>query len=457
MTSHLKLASRPGGWPEDAPPRSTVFGLVPEGFSGETFEDLGSYFRRLAHRHGLLPWTLAYHAIAPLICGRDSVTNGHVAEECYGLAISGLTETAERWASALNALTAREDLQLRTLLPVRTVLPRYKLVARVERFCPACFADDERSNRPKYNRLLWMIDCVIACPIHGLILEPIPQEKGRCNKAFWLPGISRVNGESLANYGAGEALPHEVRIAWLIAELLDESFQCPEDFNHAPAITTFLDHASVTLFNGRAANFAAHLGVSKGELHGWMTGKVRPSLHRVVLIAYCCDCNVTDVLLGRKAKLHLRERPPVGDNRLVTRNHMGASKPVSALVAELDYLVELRTVKTEREGAEALDISVRYLRKIAPAVAAHLVALGKQHKRDVAAANMSAKSKEYLRSHRSFTTAGDYPAWRKVVADVRKRTGITFAFRELCRIRKAARESTMAEKRIENHGGKGAA
>lgn len=158
MNSPPQLASRPGGWPDDSPPRSACFGLSPEGCSGDTFEDVGSYFRRLSAHHGMLPWTFAYRAIAPLIDGRNYESRSRIAEDCYGLAISGMTDLAERWSNALNLLTLRHDLERHTLRPLRGMLSPYKLLCRSERFCPACYAQDEHSKIPKYNRLLWLID-----------------------------------------------------------------------------------------------------------------------------------------------------------------------------------------------------------------------------------------------------------------------------------------------------------
>ena len=67
MAEPIVLACTPGGWPEDAPPRSALFGLSPEGHNGDDLEDLASFFRRLSDDHGMLPWTLAFRVIVPLI------------------------------------------------------------------------------------------------------------------------------------------------------------------------------------------------------------------------------------------------------------------------------------------------------------------------------------------------------------------------------------------------------
>jgi hypothetical protein len=92
MTSTLEPVSRPGGRPEDTAPRSVLFGLTPGGSTEDTFEELSSYFRRPSARHGFLPWTLAFHAVTPLIGGR----NNNAACNCYNLAICGAGELAAK-------------------------------------------------------------------------------------------------------------------------------------------------------------------------------------------------------------------------------------------------------------------------------------------------------------------------------------------------------------------------
>lgn len=438
MNSPPQLASRPGGWPDDSPPRSACFGLSPEGCSGDTFEDVGSYFRRLSAHHGMLPWTFAYRAIAPLIDGRNYESRSRIAEDCYGLAISGMTDLAERWSNALNLLTLRHDLERHTLRPLRGMLSPYKLLCRSERFCPACYAQDEHSKIPKYNRLLWLIDCVTACPVHGLRLKQTPTPKFGDGKAFWLPGFSRVDGSNLANDVAEEASPEEIKFGWLVVDLLEDCQLHHDAFLGSPAIPTFLHHACSSLFGGIAATFAAELGISKGELHGWMTGEVHPSLHRIVLIAYCCNCRVADVVLGNTPPLFWRGRPRNKDCRLINKKRKGALAPESALIANFEQLVASGSVNCVQEAADTLDVSVKFLHKIAPNLTARLVANGKEHQKHAAKANGDAKFKEFLRSHTNLRIKGSYPSRRLVVADVRRRTGITFDFHQACEFQRRA-------------------
>ncbi|MEX3639613.1 TniQ family protein [Paraburkholderia sp. BR14320] len=440
MTSTLEPVCRPGGWSDDTLPRSALFGLAPEGSTGDTLEELSSYFRRLSAHHNLLPWTLAFHAVTPLICGRKQ----NVANTCYNLDICGVGERAVKWLNALNRLTLRHDLQSTTLLSLRSVVSNYGLISPVERFCPGCYANDERAGREKYNRLLWAIRCVTACPLHGVALKPVPQAQCRFGRISWLPGVSAFDGMSLANDIAEEARPHEIRIGWLVAELLDHANLHPNSFSHAPAIPAFIRHAIEVLFKGSLADFSRHLEVPSSQLHNYMTGKTRPTLPWIVLIAYCCGCTVSDVLNGTKSILTKRAFPPLKEVVLVRRTGRegGKKKPKTVLIAELNKLIKSGTVTCRKEAADTLAISVSYLRRLAPTQAAFLVERGKQHRRHLADANEDAKFAEFYQSYSSLKEDSGAFSVEKILADVRARTKITLSYSQQRRFKRRLKDLT---------------
>jgi hypothetical protein len=107
-----------------------------------------------------------------------------------------------------------------------------------------------------------------------------------------------------------------------------------------------------------------------------MTGEIRPSLPRLVLIAYHCGCGISDVLLGNKVKLRKVCRNSA-TKCLIKRTRTGSARPLEELQADLEKLVELGTSPTLRAAARSLDVSEKYLRKMAPDIAAMLAANGK--------------------------------------------------------------------------------
>lgn len=451
MTELTSTACRPGGWPEDTPPRSALFSLNPEGHSGDDLEDLASYFRRLSEDHCMLPWSLAFRSVVPLIGAGSADWRAKMACSCYGLEISGLSNVASNWAEALNLATGRNDLQFHTLVPFKAIVSPIKLLSPIERFCPHCYAEDERVERPKYNRLLWAIDCVTACPLHGVRLQPIETKRARNNpvwlrrhgkpstsNSFWLPGISRENGLSLASDVGDPASEEDVLLARLVADLVDDLHHHPQEFHGKGAPTTFLRYAMDVLFAGNLSDFARHLGVTKGALHEWTSGKTRPSLPRLALIAFCCGSAISDVILGNKVMLF--KRPPAArPARLFARRRKGAHRPRNELRHELEQIVETGRASSAKEAAKLLDVSTKFLRSLSPSLNQRLVTIGQERRRRNERDWEDLKFEEFRKSFDAIVQKQEKPARRRVQRDVFERTGLTFRYQQTTIFLKRAR------------------
>ncbi|MEM5448884.1 TniQ family protein [Paraburkholderia guartelaensis] len=434
MMEPIKVVSLPSGWPEDYPPRSALFELIPLGCDGGDYEDLASAFRRLSARHGILPWTLAFRAVAPLAVGSDETVRDNFADTCYSLAVAGVQDVAQRWATALNRLTLREDLELRTLLPLRGVVPAFLLISQVERFCPVCYLDDERAKREKYNRLLWAVGCVKACPIHGSLLEPVPRSKrfgARPRQfGFQLPGVSRVDGSSLASETFEPASEEDVQIARLVVDLLNDVNEHPEVFSKATAPTAFFRHAADVLFGGTPALFAEYLGVSKGSLSEWMDGSIRTSLPHLVRIAHCCGCSLADVILGNKVMLKKVPQPSVRPT-FGHKRQDGARRPRDELIAEFERIVESGEVGNAKEAADRLQVSEKFLRMLSSELAGQLVQRGKESRSQAKASRIEGAFEEVWKSFSMLRAANARTSRRAVLKHVFDRTGLTFPRHEL--------------------------
>lgn len=444
MSDSAYLCRLPGGWPADAPPRSMLFTCEPLGKTAADVEDLASYFRRLCGLHGILPWSIALRIVAE--CGekRSWSDRNKFADTCYDLRMDGADQIASVWSERLNQLTLRDDLQQRTLLPLRSILPNYKLLSPVERFCPYCYLADERANHPVYNRLLWVVDCVKACPLHKVELQPAPRPCAAAKEPFWLPGVSRVDGRSLSSWEPVAASTEEVRLARLSADLFDDFNRNPTSFPDRNGSIQFLRRASLELFDGVSAHFAEHLGVSKSELHGWASGKVRPSLPRLALIAYCCGCRISDVLRGTDATTKRKEGPSRSPS-LTVRVRMGGRKPKAVLIAELGRLVGSGAVTNVSEAAAKLQVSVKYLRKLSPHTSAQLVELGREMRYRAVRERDENKFAEFVRTFRALTVDGKYPSRRTIETNVFQRTGIIFHFDQTRKYMRQARELAAAQ------------
>ncbi|WP_227245430.1 TniQ family protein [Paraburkholderia caribensis] len=212
--------------------------LGPEGESGQNFESLTSYLRRLSALHGISPGTFACHVVGPLL--REHATISRVQEREF-LTMNGTSKRAEACVNAIERLTMRNDLVSRTMLPLRTCVAFLKLLSKHERFCPSCYRDDESLDRPKYNRLLWAIQYVEACPLHNALLETVPKVHKHEAYSIWLPGVSRIDGTSLSKQKTRKANEWQIRSAHLVVDLLDDMHRCPKNFRVLIELSSLYD------------------------------------------------------------------------------------------------------------------------------------------------------------------------------------------------------------------------
>ncbi|MDR6202134.1 TniQ family protein [Paraburkholderia graminis] len=416
----------PGGWPEDAPPRSTLYSLPPYGCSGEDRENLGSYLSRLSSAHDMARWTLTKRIIGPAAEELFGVSSDRMARDIgradYNIKVSSATEQAYQWAHTLNRLTLRTNLQLCTLLPLKELVSAFLLLSDKRRFCPGCYKDDVQKRRDCYDRLLWSIDAVTACPLHRLKLVSRPKLKRQpiaFGRADPPSGEVAVNINSMESAALLPASDYEVESARLIAELLDDAVVFPSAGYSASAQSAFLTHAIDTLFNGRSASFAAHLRVNKSQVHGWVKGQVRMSLPRLALAAYCCGCAIADILLGNKVMLSLRPAPQCQNRRLIAIGGSGAKRPRDDLRRELDELIRDARVTNAAEAAEALGVSSKFLRANFPSEHALLVQSGKELVKSRRKEATVTFDQVYLNEHIALCRAGVYPARRRVLERMR--------------------------------------
>lgn len=446
----------PGGWPEDAPPRSRLFNLPPGGFDGQSREELRSYFRRLCAAHRMRPWTMANRVVIPAALERDVIDVKLRADQCFDVALAGVSSLAALWADTLNALSRRHDLQLLTLLPLKALLPTNKLVTEVSRFCPRCYESDEATGREKYDRLLWTIDAVKACPVHEVSLVEVGRTDDRVGVLrFFTPGVCRSTGESLASCAAGSAPPLDVDGARLVASLLDEAVFIGEHAPESAGVRAFLQHAVASLFDGNSARFAEHLGVGKSQVHGWQHGHSRPSLPRLVQIAQACDCGISDILLGNRSFLRAVPTERFGAPQLAPKRRAGASSPREELLASLQRAVECGSVATMREAAACLDVSEKFLRKLAPDVCNRIVERGTQLRKLASQAKQDALRRAYLEEHSGLRRRGIYPSRRKVVAGMKAKCAVSYRFPDLQRAQREAMKLAPVFKRRASVGATG--
>jgi hypothetical protein len=385
------------------PPRSALFDLTPYGCSGEDRESLANYVRRLCTLHLSTPWTLTYDVIGPAAEELFGVQADRMAKDVgrrdFRTYVSGVSEYAETWAQTLNALTLRTNLEQCTLVPLRGVVSPLKLITGRHRYCPQCFRDDDKNGRGRYERLLWTIDSVVACPLHEIRL--ITCARATDSERDDLPvGVQATNYESSA--------------ARLVANLLDDAHAFPEMQFSDSAQSAFLNYLIGEQFDGHSAALAEHLRLGKSQVHGWRHG-IRMSLPRLALVAYCSGCEIADIILGNKIHLTLCPAPIGEPRKIIAPGCTGAKRSSEELKAAVALCVSNEEIRSGAAAAKALQVSVKFLRREFPTEHALFVSRGVEHAITTREEQFEMLKQAYLTAFVALDESGIYPSRQRCV------------------------------------------
>lgn len=226
--------------------------------------------------------------------------------------------------------------------------------------------------------------------------------------------------------------------ARLVAELLDDIHQHPDAFANKNPPSEFLQHAKSTLFEGQNKRLANHLGISNAEVSVWCSGKIYPSLPRLLLIANCCGCCVSDILLGNKVILRKVDPASVARPLIVRQRWGAATKTSERLLAELGRIFESGSAQNLRQAARLLDVDEKFLRKLAPDIAARLVKRGRETMRREKIQREEARFDAFRQSFQELLLENIYPTAQKVIARMYQRTGRGVGYLERTRFHRRA-------------------
>ncbi|MFM0499043.1 TniQ family protein [Paraburkholderia caffeinilytica] len=411
------------------PQRSALFNIPPYGCCGENREHLGSYVARLSAAHGITRGTLTSRVVGPGARELFHVTDDRMARDIgrsdYSILLAGCRQQAQIWSTTLNRLTMREDLQLCSLLPLKNLVPLLKLQNQNRRVCIECHREDEMAGRDKYDRLLWRLSAVKACPLHALQLSELPTPAKYYSRAQLaendLEFAARAANASMKPVPASD---FEIEIARLIAELLDDSTRCPELRFSASAQSRFLQHAADDFFNGKAAVLGRHFRVDKGQIFGWMRKGVRISLPRLAVIAYSCRCRIADVISGTwVAPSSLRQQPDDHQTKVLERKRNLYKAPSERKRAEVRRLLDSGEATDAADAARRLNLSYKTLREHFPTEHAQFVHDGQELRKAVSQRRRNLVNQTYLEEHLAILKTGFYPS-RRLVAERMKARGL---------------------------------
>lgn len=325
---HAVSAAHPDLYFDDPelPLPTPLYGLAPLSDDSGQVESLRNYIARLAEEHCLNLRRFLVQAV------------GHVpgfGQNIEYLVMSmrprvpapvtfGLKSSTQELASTLQRMTGRGDLIGCTLVPLRGLITSEGLYAKSAHHCAECFAEDERQGREPFERLIWLIAPVKACPVHGTRLveshcggvTTTRRQLGKHPGTCWKCGARGFGCRTEESEVASEA---ELWTARQVASLL--TGQTPFDADETQLRIKSAIHAYAKTAPLGIAGMARRAGLAKTSLWTWLN---RPHSQTSLdaLLALCRNhgWKIADLVAGRLGETSTKSTSADGSQRRRRRN-----------------------------------------------------------------------------------------------------------------------------------------
>jgi transcriptional regulator with XRE-family HTH domain len=253
------------------------------------------------------------------------------------------------------------------------------------KWCPECLNEDLETELGPYDRLLWSIDDVHACPIHNVQLRSTCQScgsgpfaistgrdiSGRCPKRFgWLGGESTTLDQTRDDYSR-----YLLWIAKSYSDLLDSYL--PSKINIGPGFRTIVIALTERHFNGVVAQFSSAIERNRSVVTTWLLDRASPSWRALCEISFVFQIPLLELLTGQTNAVELStvQRMPLAALKRLTRPRKLPEKrdlnDIKSFLAKVER-GELPNVLTMKSVGNRIGIHPRELSRIVPEDAARL-------------------------------------------------------------------------------------
>ncbi|WP_408191043.1 TniQ family protein [Paraburkholderia strydomiana] len=400
---------------------SRLFPLKPvNGFKWDR-ERLWSFVLRLAEHHSVTVGDLVTKVIWP-----ESGWPVNKRRMLFGFEycgqLDGAGQVARDWATVLNSLTRRDDLQMLTLLPLSGAI-RFKGECRSSGArCIECLREAVETNAPVYEPLCWALNEYTVCVKHGVKLTDSCAACGARDIAVLRHG-SRVGccGKCGAWMGgpAFQSFPPagHSRLKLASSECISELFKLVGEprLNEADGTAT-LRYAIAFAFASNQSELARAIGIGESTLSCALANGTKPSLSQFVRLSLASGIPPRRLLLGSKEMRRtpasqLRERVELA----VRTSPRHARFDKRLLKSALGRALHRKTPVALSTIASSLGTDDAVLRHHFPDLSAEVVARFAAARRTRAAARYSRGCDDILTAVNSCMMAGKPPTVRRIV------------------------------------------
>ncbi len=282
--------------------RSVLFGLELRGRNTGAVESARSYLQRLAFAHHVKPGRLLNELAHFLPTARAGVGLG---DKVNALHVSGMGPAVRMLRDGLEHAT-QQDLAQACMDRFAHVLSAQRMTRRAEGLhCQECVRQLGDDGLP-HGQLLWELQVVSACPIHGVRLTSSDECAGQgkalpLNARPSLAGVCRACGSIGFRCTTAHPTPASSSELWVAR-------QAAALVALSPAECALLTPASVRAgigrvvkdcFGGQPVKAALASGLARATVLTWMKTPLLPSLDTLLRLCWTSNASLVDLLRGQ--------------------------------------------------------------------------------------------------------------------------------------------------------------
>lgn len=434
-------------------PHSILFHMNPIGVGTPMVESLTSYMMRLADAHSIQPNVLIGKAIVPLLSCLSQGRQPYAHRTAFWVGspvLNGMTDLPDRFVQALSELTQRHDLHFLTMLPWKDVLSSLHSVRRTRAWCAACLEEWRVQGQTVYEPLLWALEGVHQCRVHGCLLQVVcphcasmlrplaprvqPGYCSRCDR--WLGGPLPGNTPTAA-VSEEEGLWNRW-VAMAVGELLAAA----PNLSSPPCRDTIATSMKAVV-NGNQLATARHLQMTQATIWQWLEGVRIPQLWMLLRLCYCLHISPLTFLTGKAEAMSVTAGAPL--HRSIPASKKSQRRPYTRFnVESMRSALEAVLSSTEEppppmsEVAHSLSSDQSILRRYFPELCRAISKRYLDYKTKMRDERIRSLYEEVRQAVLTLLAQGCYPGSRQVAKLLRKPTSfmefeVRMAWRQVVR------------------------